>query len=259
MNQFSTTVFLSLVAVAASCRNAQLLRTGIYSEEQRKGIVELHNHLRNYVASGGVHTQPAAQNMREMRWDDELAQLAQKWADGCVFEHDPKKTNRKGAYIGQNLALFRTSVKEKLDAPDFTNMIHGWFNEVYQFGYNGTFSYDSGHYSQMIWGQTFKVGCGYSGYYQKNLYHNYLVCNYYPAGNVRDNLPYEYGRRDCEENELFRSWRYSHLCTIDKSLINSCQFWKADDQTSNTEHDDLTTTVSDSTEVTTDLPSTTGL
>ncbi|KAF6204145.1 hypothetical protein GE061_002485 [Apolygus lucorum] len=245
-------VFLSLVAIAASvCRNAQLLRSGIHSEEQRKGIVEHHNQLRNYVASGGVATQPSAQNMREMRWDDELAQLAQKWADGCLFEHDPKKTNRKGAFIGQNLALFTTNVKAKLDAPDFTNMVQGWFNEVYQFGYNGTFNYNSGHYSQMIWGSTFKIGCGYSGYYQKNLYHNYLVCNYYPAGNTRGSLPYEFGRRDCEEHELFSSWRYNNLCTIDKHLINSCQYWKAGD--------DQTTTITDSTEVTTDLPGTTNV
>ncbi|BES97983.1 SCP [Nesidiocoris tenuis] len=255
MSRLAATVFLSscLVFLTSTSDAQQVLRRGFKTEEQRKGIVEQHNQLRNYVASGGVPTQPQAQNMREMRWDEELAQQAQRWADRCVFEHDPNLVNRKNERVGQNLAIFRTNVKAKLDSPDFQNLIYGWFNEVFKFGYNGTFSFDSGHYSQMIWGKTYKIGCGYTGYSHKNLYNNYLVCNYYPAGNVQNSPPYEYGPHNCAENELFTSWRYSSLCTIDKQLINACSAnWKSrsaqqDDSAQTTGTTGFETTMTEST------------
>ena len=48
-------------------------------EKQR--IVKAHNNMRQMVAMGSVKNQPAADNMREMVWDEELAVIAQ-------VEHD---------------------------------------------------------------------------------------------------------------------------------------------------------------------------
>ncbi len=31
-----------------------------------------------------------AANMRELRWNDELAKVAQRWADQCSFPHDER-------------------------------------------------------------------------------------------------------------------------------------------------------------------------
>ena len=43
----------------------------------------------------------------------------------------------------------------------------------------------TGHYSQMVWGDTETIGCGYIRCLDKNnLYVATLVCNYAPAGNV---------------------------------------------------------------------------
>ena len=33
---------------------------------------------------------PSASNMRQLEWDDDLAAVAQKWADQCSFDHDEK-------------------------------------------------------------------------------------------------------------------------------------------------------------------------
>lgn len=64
--------------------------TGI-TQEERRLILEEHNRLRQTVAMGYVHGQPAAANMQEMRWDDELAVKAQQWANQCTFQHDPSR------------------------------------------------------------------------------------------------------------------------------------------------------------------------
>lgn len=44
------------------------------------------------MATGNVLGQPSAENMREIVWDDELAEKAQEWANNCQFRHDPKRT-----------------------------------------------------------------------------------------------------------------------------------------------------------------------
>ena len=54
-----------------------------------------HNRLRQLVATGQYPGQPAAENMRELTWDNELAALAQKWANNCQFRHDPHRSISK--------------------------------------------------------------------------------------------------------------------------------------------------------------------
>lgn len=76
------------------------LGSGIISEERRL-ILEEHNYLRQTVATGHVPGQPAAQNMQEMQWDDELAAKAQEWANECTFQHDPSR------YLG----MYRFKIK----------------------------------------------------------------------------------------------------------------------------------------------------
>lgn len=70
------------------------IESGI-TEEEKRLILEEHNFLRQTVAVGNVRGQPAAQNMQEMVWDDELAVRAQLWASECTFAHDPSR------YVGE--------------------------------------------------------------------------------------------------------------------------------------------------------------
>ena len=32
--------------------------------------------------------QPEAANMRQLTWDNELAKVAQRWANQCIYAHD---------------------------------------------------------------------------------------------------------------------------------------------------------------------------
>ncbi len=40
------------------------------------------------VATGKEPKLPKAANMRELKWDNDLALVAQRWADQCDFNHD---------------------------------------------------------------------------------------------------------------------------------------------------------------------------
>ncbi|KAI4491256.1 hypothetical protein M0802_010290 [Mischocyttarus mexicanus] len=69
--------------------------SGRISCEEKQIILDEHNRLRQLVALGQIHGQPGAANMMEMLWDDELADVAQKWADSCAEVHDNYRNVRK--------------------------------------------------------------------------------------------------------------------------------------------------------------------
>jgi len=47
-----------------------------------------------------------------------------------------------------------------------------------------------GHYTQLVWGSTTKLGCGAAKYKQGEFYLLHLVCNYGPSGNRIDDAVY---------------------------------------------------------------------
>ncbi len=65
------------------------------SAADQKAIVDKHNALRRIIANGkesrgSPGPQPPASNMRQMKWDNDLAKAAQTLTDRCVFDHDTK-------------------------------------------------------------------------------------------------------------------------------------------------------------------------
>ena len=43
-----------------------------------------------FQIANGTQGMDKAANMRQLEWDDDLAAVAQKWADQCSFDHDDK-------------------------------------------------------------------------------------------------------------------------------------------------------------------------
>lgn len=95
------------------CSFIPTLESGVTGEERRL-ILEEHNYLRQTVATGHVPGQPAAQNMQEMQWDDELAAKAQEWANECTFQHDPSR------YLGMYCNIFLKKSPFKFYFPSIT-------------------------------------------------------------------------------------------------------------------------------------------
>ena len=61
-----------------------------YTQEDKDVILEKHNELRAKVANGqetkGVDGgQPKAANMRKLVWNDDLAEIAQRWVHCLAF------------------------------------------------------------------------------------------------------------------------------------------------------------------------------
>ncbi len=111
-----------------------------------------------------------------LTWSNALASRAQQWADqlqqsSCAFQHSPNSP------YGENLYFFAPAGNM---SPD--QIATGWYDEVSLYNFNsGAFSMSTGHFTQVIWRDTQKLGCGVSMCNGGEIW----VCNYDPPGNVQ--------------------------------------------------------------------------
>ncbi|XP_063585060.1 venom allergen 5-like [Penaeus indicus] len=208
------------------CSGKSLLRTGGITCKDIETIISTHNTLRQKLSMGQVRNQPPALNMRAMEWDDELAAVAQRWADQCMPGHD-RSRNVPRFTVGQNVAAAWTFDRDLGDTPDFATQVEAWFNEVNQYGFpKGNvdpfrFNKATGHYTQMVWAETHLVGCGYAYYKDPSRgYTKIYVCNYAPGGNVIGGSMYKMGypgQPYCVGDGLIPSPSYQGLCEADSA------------------------------------------
>ena len=65
---------------------------------------------------------------------------------------------------------------------------------VYNLFYIHSFQPSTGHYTQMVWAETSKIGCGSISWTEGRFIKQFLVCNYGPAGNTLRRPMYEIGK-----------------------------------------------------------------
>uniref|UniRef100_A0A2I9LNV7 Cysteine-rich secretory protein n=1 Tax=Centruroides hentzi TaxID=88313 RepID=A0A2I9LNV7_9SCOR len=171
------------------------------SEDDQEIIIDLHNKVRNNIAVGKDQSGrlPAAGDMLEMEWDDELAQIAQKLADQCVFKHDCDDCRKVENFdVGQNIYT-STITAVKPPEPFWVDAVRSWYSEIYRFtpDFIKPFTSDhaTGHFTQLAWSTTWRVGCGYVLYEKRrDSWTQLYVCNYGPAGNIDDSEMYKVGK-----------------------------------------------------------------
>lgn len=162
-------VFLFAVSLTAATVAA-------VSEAEKNEILNAHN---KYRAEVGVSP---------LVWDDQLAASAQQWADNLnstgSFEHSRSGENLIQGNFGGSWT----------NAIDFLGSEKNCFkNGVFPDIYNGQCDDTrlcrdyrdwrcSGHYSQIIWSSTQRVGGGKSG--------DYWVLHYSPPGNTNGQMTY---------------------------------------------------------------------
>ena len=77
--------------------------------------------------------------MMELEWDEELARIAQRWADQCAFGHDSSRSVARFD-VGQN--VYETSRSKDADnAIVLRAGTNGWFDEVKDFNSREVGSY----------------------------------------------------------------------------------------------------------------------
>jgi len=117
-------------------------------------------------------------------WDCSLAEGSQKWAEELAKLGYLKHS--EGNY-GENLYMYYSSTG---NTPPLSEAIKSWYSEKKNFEYGNKYWCKSGticgHYTQLIWKDTKKIGCGKA----KNGNKVYIVCRFYPAGNWIGEQPY---------------------------------------------------------------------
>jgi pathogenesis-related protein 1 len=143
------------------------------------GVTSAHNAVRAGVGVG------------PLTWDPALAAIAQGWADQCVdneapaglIDHNANRSATYPTYVGENVYGASGSATG-------TDAVSSWASESADYDYaTNTCSGICGHYTQIVWRDTTKVGCGISTCAGLTYGHS-IVCDYGPGGNVNGQRPY---------------------------------------------------------------------
>lgn len=151
-------------------------------------ILGQHNKLRNKLASGQMSsthgTFPSAKKLPVLKWNDELAKLAELNVKQCEMEHDKCRSTAKFKDAGQNIYYSSWSEKRKDKKKLIAEGIQAWWDEHKDFDlsevdkYEGR-SYGVLHFTAMAVDYQTDVGCAISMYDYAGSGDTFLMtCNY---------------------------------------------------------------------------------
>ncbi|RCN33187.1 SCP-like protein [Ancylostoma caninum] len=201
------------------------VRTGM-TDKVRNTFLDLHNDFRSLVASGkaedklidgGKGFAPKAASMRKLEYDCKLEEMAAKYAEKCVYEHSPNVSRMLlGEEAGENLFTVSVFDVDYNKAAEWAT--RGWFRELKDNGVGAKniltrelldrskkINFEEmkiGHYTQMVWGETDRIGCGIKHCYGDKgdrKEQTLVVCNYLVFGNIANHTIYEIGKEPCEK------------------------------------------------------------
>nr|XP_002126227.1 GLIPR1-like protein 1 [Ciona intestinalis] len=183
---------LTYFFVGGNCNRPQIPMVEIshfFTNSQINQTLAVHNMYRKSVS-------PPAGDMTRMLWDEGLAELATAYSRTCPTYSSDADTGDTGyLWIGENMFI---SSNVPLDDDYIPNMIKQWFDEGKDFSNGICKGRTCGHYTQLVWGISYKVGCGMTTCDQVDIggtIHNtptIVVCNYVPGGNFSP-VPYKRG------------------------------------------------------------------
>jgi len=110
-----------------------------------------------------------------MTWDEEIAAHAQAYVDtnpGLAHSSQSYRTVN-GEYWGENLAMGSSIMN--------SGAVVLWYNEISKTsdpstGLVSSYSSAVGHYTQVVWKNSIRLGCGIAN--------NLMACQYAPGGNI---------------------------------------------------------------------------
>jgi pathogenesis-related protein 1 len=142
---------------------------------EKDTILRIHNQARTATN--------AAPQLGPLNWDGSLANVAQGWANIIgPSNHSECHSGAWGSGQGENIADFGTVAAG----------VQYWYNEKPRYAYPTPVAAGTPylHYTQMVWRDTQRIGCGKAPsakYWPGNIA---LVCRYSPSGNSWGRSPY---------------------------------------------------------------------
>ena len=140
------------------------------SPDEQAALINAHNDWRSRYNSPPVV------------WDDAVAGVAQNWSDQIAasgsFGHRPDNQYGENIFMGTSGAYSAQDV------------VDDWGSEVSNYDIPSlTCAADAtcGHFTQLVWATTARIGCGKSTGPDGN---DYWVCNYDPPGNMQGDSPF---------------------------------------------------------------------
>ncbi|XP_032755367.1 cysteine-rich secretory protein 2 [Rattus rattus] len=183
----------------------------------QREIIAKHNELRRQVS-------PPGSNILKMEWNKEAAANAQKWANNCIIEHSSTEDRKINIKCGENLYM-------STDPTPWSTVIQSWYeeNENFVFGVGAKPNSAVGHYTQLVWYSSFKVGCGVAYCPNQDTLKYFYVCHYCPMGNnvMKKSTPYQQGTpcascpNNCDNGLCTNSCDFEDLLSNCESLKSS--------------------------------------
>jgi pathogenesis-related protein 1 len=149
---------------------------------QRQEMLSAHNQWRREVG------------VPDLRWADDLADTAQRWAEFLRASRNCAPAHNEGAIMGENLYWASATpwsdgrVEKQKITP--TRVVDSWAGEkpLYDQGSGACRpGAECGHYTQLVWRRTTELGCGMAVCGDLS---QIWVCNYRPPGNYAGQRPY---------------------------------------------------------------------
>ncbi|VDM43982.1 unnamed protein product [Toxocara canis] len=169
--------------------------------EYRETVLKSHNDYRSTVAMGtaqmlGGSYAKRAKNMYKLIYDCDLERQSQEWANRCKYGHSPDDLRNAGENIWATYASYPLTI----DQQSMLGATKYWWNELMKYGIiDQSYKYSNamfsiGHWTQMAWGNTTRVGCGVADCPgMLGTYTTYVVCQYRAPGNYRGRQIYDFG------------------------------------------------------------------
>ncbi|XP_037269226.2 cysteine-rich venom protein [Rhipicephalus microplus] len=134
-------------------------------------ILWVHNHYRSHLALGHLANFPSAANMLQLRWDDDLAAVADARARRCIgkegvlfTDNNEQRWTADFPLVGQNV-LNQRSKEDRLSV-NWEHVVRDWFKQNTVFSVaqaqNHSAIFGAEAFNQMAWARTYAIGCNYS-------------------------------------------------------------------------------------------------
>lgn len=151
-------------------------------------FVAAHNQARS-----GPLTPPPSPPLPPVSWDAILADSVYNYAIRCqgmngLLSHNANRSSDYQAlggsgYVGENIYGSSGSGATPDDAVSL------WMSEASSYDYASGNIGSAGHYTQIVWRDSVRIGCAIVDC-PALTYHNTVICDYAPGGNISGQKPY---------------------------------------------------------------------